>query len=109
MGGGRPGAPRGREDIERLWYGFKSCGSPARLPWRQRPALRRARAEGVRDMSRAASDTPPQGREPGVTAPASAGTETATGAGEPATAALTHLQRLEAQSIHILRDGVAAC
>src|SRR6266550_4433135 len=60
-------------------------------------------------MSRAASDTPPQGREPGVTAPASAGTETAAGAAEPATAALTHLQRLEAQSIHILREVVAEC
>ena len=60
-------------------------------------------------MSRAASDTPPQGREPGVTAPASAGTETAAGAAEPATAVLTHLQRLEAQSIHILREVVAEC
>ena len=60
-------------------------------------------------MSRAASDTPPQGHEPRATAPASAGTETAAGAAVPATAALTHLQQLEAQSIHILREVVAEC
>jgi len=61
-------------------------------------------------MSRgAASDAPPQGHEPRAAAPAGAGTETAAAAGGPATAALTNLQRLEAQSIHILREVVAEC
>src|SRR5436190_11790352 len=61
-------------------------------------------------MSRgAASDAPPQGHEPRAAAPAGAGTETAAAAAGPATAALTNLQRLEAQSIHILREVVAEC
>jgi len=44
-------------------------------------------------MSRAASDTP--------------GTRATAGSTVPAAAALTHLQRLEAESIHILREVVA--
>src|SRR3989440_7104112 len=50
-------------------------------------------------MSRAASDTPPPGHEAGATA----------GSAAPAATALTHLQRLEAESIHILREVVAEC
>src|SRR6202171_2081555 len=46
-------------------------------------------------MSRAASDT--------------SGTEATAGGAVPAAAALTHLQRLEAESIHILREVVAEC
>ena len=46
-------------------------------------------------MSRAASDTP--------------GTQVTAGTALPAAAALTHLQRLEAESIHILREVVAEC
>src|SRR5258708_21092178 len=46
-------------------------------------------------MSRAASDTP--------------GTQATAGSPVPAAAALTHLQRLEAESIHILREVVAEC
>jgi len=46
-------------------------------------------------MSRAASDTP--------------GTRATAGSTVPAAAALTHLQRLEAESIHILREVVAEC
>src|SRR5258706_634766 len=46
-------------------------------------------------MSRAASDTP--------------GTQATAGSTVPAAAALTHLQRLEAESIHILREVVAEC
>src|SRR5258708_8622160 len=44
-------------------------------------------------MSRAASDTP--------------GTRATAGSALPSAAALTHLQRLEAESIHILREVVA--
>src|SRR5258706_139278 len=46
-------------------------------------------------MSRAASDTP--------------GTQATAGSTVPAAAALPHLQRLEAESIHILREVVAEC
>src|SRR5947207_3957818 len=59
-------------------------------------------------MSRAASDTPPPGHKAGATAAADAGEATA-GSAVPAAAALTHLQRLEAESIHILREVVAEC
>src|SRR2546423_9575626 len=59
-------------------------------------------------MSRAASDTPPLGHKAGGTAAADAGEATAASA-VPAAAALTHLQRLEAESIHILREVVAEC
>src|SRR3989440_10422289 len=59
-------------------------------------------------MSRAASDTPPLGHKAGGTAAADAGEATADSA-VPAAAALTHLQRLEAESIHILREVVAEC
>src|SRR2546430_14258332 len=54
-------------------------------------------------MSRAASDTPPPGHEAGATAGATAGSAA------PAATALTHLQRLEAESIHILREVGAEC
>ena len=60
-------------------------------------------------MSRAASDTPPPGHEAGRAAAAGAGTHATTGSAAPAAAALTHLQRLEAESIHILREVVAEC
>jgi len=67
------------------------------------------RAEEACDMSRAASDTPPPGHEAGGAAAAGAGTHATPGSAAPAAAALTHLQRLEAESIHILREVVAEC
>ena len=58
-------------------------------------------------MSRAASDTPPQSHKGGGGAATGAGAQA--GSAVPAAAALTHLQRLEAESIHILREVVAEC
>src|SRR5204862_5025794 len=60
-------------------------------------------------MSRAASDTTPPGHEAGGAAAAGAGTHATPGSAAPAAAALTHLQRLEAESMHILREVVAEC
>src|SRR2546429_431280 len=65
------------------------------------------RAEEGCDMSRAASDTPPPGHEAGRAAAAGAGTHATTGSAAPAAAALTHLQRLRAESNHILPAGGA--
>src|SRR6266478_5137557 len=69
--------------------------------------IRNKRAEGACDMSRAASDTPPQSHKGGGGAATGPGAQA--GSAVPAAAALTHLQRLEAESIHILREVVAEC
>src|SRR6266436_5340157 len=69
--------------------------------------IRNKRAEGACDMSRAASDTPPQSHKGGGGAATGPGAQA--GSAVPAAAALTHLQRLEAESIHIVREVVAEC
>src|SRR5438477_577495 len=69
--------------------------------------VRNKRVEGACDMSRAASDTPPQSHKGGGGAATGPGAQA--GSAAPAAAVLTHLQRLEAESIHILREVVAEC